>query len=86
MRAIELRLGRDMPRWGGSGWDPVWRNLLAGLGIYGDHRGLSRKEKEQMVQDELARLGGTLVEVGFREIIMEFPDLESRTQFLLVWS
>lgn len=86
MSGIELRLGRDTARNGGSGWDPVWRNLLQGLGIYGEHRGLPQEEKETMVRDELARFGATLVDVGFGEITMEFPDMESRTQFLLVWS
>lgn len=82
MTGIRLRLGRVQD----NGWDPVWRNLLHGLGIYGEHRGLSREEKDQMVRNELARFGGTLVVVGIPEIVMEFPDLESRTQFLLVWS
>ena len=85
MSQVTLRLcKRDHPH-GSSGWDPAWRKLLSGLGIYTQHRDLTTLEKQAIVETELTRFDASLVSVGIHEVIISFPSIEKRTEFMLVW-
>ncbi len=80
-RGNELRLRR-----GHDGWPNAWRQLLRGIGVYDQHRGLSNEQKGKLVDRELARFGGYMVSISTDEVVIWFPGREEMMHFQMVWA